>query len=141
MKPCIILSLMLTAAAGLHAQERPPASSEGLQQRKLLEAYRDKVGNLEPFVRVRPLRDTSLNDAVRKRLYAQGNIGKLQATLSHQTARGKVYTLSPDNMPCLAPDMKAVAPMPNRKELFVEDKGSRLRMRPIIPQDEDKNKR
>lgn len=37
------------------------------------------------------------------------------AYLSHQTARGKVYKLSPDNMPCLRPDSAGLNRMPIRR--------------------------
>jgi hypothetical protein len=37
-----------------------------------------------------------------------------QATFSHNTARGKVYTLPVDNMPCLVPDMNKVGRMPGQ---------------------------
>ena len=37
-----------------------------------------------------------------------------QATFSHNTSRGKVYTLPIDNMPCLVPDMQQVRPMPGQ---------------------------
>jgi hypothetical protein len=37
-----------------------------------------------------------------------------QATFSHQTSRGKVYTLPIDNMPCFVPDMQQVSPMPGQ---------------------------
>lgn len=38
-----------------------------------------------------------------------------KAKYSHSTARGQVYLLSPDNMPCLVPDLRQVAPMPQRR--------------------------
>jgi hypothetical protein len=37
-----------------------------------------------------------------------------QATFSHNTSKGKIYTLPIDNMPCLVPDMKQVRPMPGQ---------------------------
>ena len=35
-----------------------------------------------------------------------------QGSFSHSTPKGDVYILPYDNMPCLVPDMKQVAPMP-----------------------------
>lgn len=37
-----------------------------------------------------------------------------QATFSHNTSKGKVYTLPIDNMPCLVPDMNQVSRMPGQ---------------------------
>ncbi len=61
------------------------------------------------------------------------------ATYSHTTPRGKVYNLTPDNMPCLVPDRNLVAPMPNKRQLFVEDPKRALN-EPIIPEADNKTK-
>ena len=127
MKPCIILLLLLTAACGLRAQGRKPTGN--------LRYLNDDQASL---VRVVP-QDTSHDGLKRRLLEARLNAAGVKATYSHNTVRGKVYSLSPDNMGCLAPDMRMVAPMPNKRELFVEDKAARERRKPILPQGEKKD--
>lgn len=53
-----------------------------------------------------------------------------QATFSHNTSRGKVYTLPIDNMPCLVPDMNQVSRMPG--QYFTPDS----RMPNVMPKQE-----
>lgn len=127
MKPCIILLLLLAASCGLQAQGRKPTGN----LRYLNEAP-------APLVQVMP-QDTSQDGLKRRLLEAKRLTAGVRATYSHNTVRGKVYTLSPDNMGCLAPDMKSVAPMPNRRELFVEDKAARKQHKPILPQGDDQD--
>ena len=57
-----------------------------------------------------------------------------QATFSHNTSRGKIYTLPIDNMPCLVPDMKQVEGMPrqNMPDSRMPNAFPRL---PLIPRD------
>jgi hypothetical protein len=139
MKRCIILVFLLPVASFVMAQQ--PLSldvQKRLAERQRLYALPD--GNA-PVVKVLPLQDTGKVDALRKLLEAQrlqqGCLVK--GTYSHTTGRGKVYTLTPDNMPCLVPDMKAVAPMPNGGGVIVDDKMNRFPRQRIIPK-EDKAK-
>lgn len=86
-----------------------------------------------------------LQDSVKARLYQQQRDRRwiqsgVSSTYSHATVRGKVYTLTPDNMPCLVPDRKAVAPMPNKQQLFVQDRNGRAPIAPIIPEEDNKTK-
>jgi hypothetical protein len=53
-----------------------------------------------------------------------------QATFSHNTSKGKVYTLPIDNMPCLVPDMDQVSRMPG--QYFTPDN----RMPNVMPKQE-----
>ena len=72
-----------------------------------------------------------LPDAKRNSLLSQGSF-------SHNTSKGKVYTLPPDNMPCLVPDMQKVVPMPGSYQ-----KAPQNRMPNILPRREliPKNKK
>lgn len=127
MKPCIIFLLLLVTASRLQAQGNRPTG----KLRYLNNAP-------APYVQVLP-QDTSKEGLKRRLLEAKQLTTGVAATYSHNTVRGKVYTLSPDNMGCLAPDKKAVAPMPNKRELFVEDKAAADRRKPILPDPEKKD--
>lgn len=136
MKRCIILVFLLPVASFVMAQQ--PLSVD--VQKRLAERQRLYAlpGSNGPVVKVLPLQDTGKVDLLRKLLEAerlkQG--GLVKATYSHTTERGKVYTLTPDNMPCLVPDMKAVAPMPNGGGVIVDDKMNRFPRQRIIPKEE-----
>ncbi len=83
MKQCIILAVLLPVTAVAYSQQLPNLDTVRIDQfRKLQDGQRLSKGGL------------------------------MAGTYSHQTLRGKVYTLRPDNMPCLVPDMKSVAIMP-----------------------------
>lgn len=61
--------------------------------------------------------------------------GLANATFSHATAKGNVYLLSPDNMPCLTPRTNSIAPMPNGfRGGTVDDKMNAFPKQRIIPQ-------
>lgn len=132
MKPCIILLLTLPLSVAVTAQSKPLAIAVKSWKPGRLHMQAPQTG----AVAVIPLQDS-----VREQLYRQQGDrrwiqGGVTATYSHATARGKVYTLTPDNMPCLVPDSKAVATMPNAQRLVVRDRSSKLPLQPIIPQDE-----
>jgi len=63
-----------------------------------------------------------------------------QATFSHNTTRGKVYTLPVDNMPCLVPDMNQVSRMPG--QYFAPDNRmpNALPKQEIIPKEKNPEK-
>ena len=65
-----------------------------------------------------------------------------QATFSHNTSRGKVYTLPIDNMPCLVPDMNQVSRMPGQYSLPQNRMPNVVPKQEIIPKGkkEEKNK-
>jgi hypothetical protein len=50
---------------------------------------------------------------------------RMQGRYSHTTSKGKVYIMSPDNMPCLVPNDKNLAPMPGTH--------NKLRIKPVMP--------
>jgi hypothetical protein len=139
MKRCILLVFLLSAVSLVMAQQ--PLSLD--VQKRLAERQRlyAEPGANGAVVKVLPLRDTGKVELLQKLLEAervkQG--GLVKGTYSHTTARGKVYTLSPDNMPCLVTDMKAVAPMPTGGGVIVDDKMNRFPRQRIIPK-EDKAK-
>ncbi len=139
MKHCIILVFLLPVVSCVMAQQ--PLSMD--VQKRLAErsARYSLPGAQAPVVKVLPLQDTGKVDAYRKLLEAQRlqQGGLVRGTYSHTTERGKVYTITPDNMPCLVPDMKAVAPMPNGGGVIVDDKMNRFPRQRIIPK-EDKAK-
>ncbi|NII29249.1 hypothetical protein HB364_29490 [Pseudoflavitalea sp. X16] len=139
MKHGILLVLLLPLAALAVAQQ--PLSSDLQKKWK-----NPRWLYVSPSVKglVLPSQDTSKVEQYRKLLEAQRlhSGGLVTATYSHNTSRGKVYTLTPDNMPCLAPDKKAVAAMPNASRLFVPDNRQQAQPRqPIIPQGEEKDKK
>lgn len=134
MKPCIILALLLPVATVAVAQQ-PPLSME--VKKKLAEASRSYTSpqTMDNLVaKVLPLQDTGRVELYRK--LQQG--GLVKATYSHTTPKGKVYTLTPDNMPCLVPDTKAVAAMPNARGGVPNDRMNAWPKQRIIPQEEEK---
>lgn len=92
------------------------------------------------MVYISPSVDTSKVDLYKQLLEAQRlqKGGLITATYSHTTDKGKVYQLTPDNMPCLVPDMKAVAPMPNSGGFVPDDRMNALPRQRIIPREDDK---
>ncbi|MBO9566819.1 MAG: hypothetical protein J7621_28865 [Niastella sp.] len=139
MKRCIILVFLLPVVSLVMArQPLSPDVQKRLAERQHLYSM---PGSNGAVVNVLPLRDTGKADLLQKLLEAervkQG--GLVKGTYSHTTTRGKVYTLTPDNMPCLVSDMKAVAPMPNGGGVIVDDKMNRFPRQRIIPK-EDKAK-
>jgi hypothetical protein len=64
-----------------------------------------------------------------------------QATFSHNTSKGKVYTLPVDNMPCLVPDMDQVSRMPG--QYFTPDNRmpNALPKQEIIPKEKKAEKK
>lgn len=144
MKYCILIVLLLPVATLVVAQQ-PPVSSD--LKKKLAELQRQYTIPSAPAPAIKfvlPSQDTAKVGQYRKLLEAQKlrNGGLVTATYSHNTFKGKVYTLTPDNMPCLVPDKKAVAAMPNAAGLFVPDNRQQaLPRQRIIPEEEEKNKK
>ena len=64
-----------------------------------------------------------------------------QATFSHQTSRGKVYTLPIDNMPCLVPDMQQVSPMPGQRYFPEGRMPNAIPRQRIIPEEKENKKK
>lgn len=141
MKHGILLIALLPLATLVMAQE--PSISTDVKKLKELQRNYALPQPKGPMVRLLPSLDTGKVEQYRKLLEAQRlqRGGLVTATYSHKTQRGKVYTLTPDNMPCLVPDKKAVAAMPNASRLFVPDNRNTLPKQPIIPQEEEKNKK
>jgi hypothetical protein len=83
-----------------------------------------------------------LSDGVKKKLDAAllGSFSRPDPKV-RVVGKGKVYTLSPDNMPCLAPDMKAVAAMPNAGGVILDDRMNALPRQRIIPREGGWNKK
>lgn len=137
MKRCIILAFLLPVVLCVMAQQ--PLSMD--VQKRLAErsARYFLPGAQAPVIKVMPLQDTGKVDTYQKLLEAQRlqQGGLVRGTYSHTTGRGKVYTLTPDNMPCLVPDMKAVAPMPNKGGVVImNDRLHALPRQPrIIPKE------
>ena len=50
---------------------------------------------------------------------------RMEGRYSHSTSRGKVYIMSPDNMPCLVPYQNTQAPMPGSEK--------KLHIKPVMP--------
>jgi hypothetical protein len=50
---------------------------------------------------------------------------RMEGRYSHTTSKGKIYLMAPDNMPCLVPDDKNLAPMPGSRH--------KLRIKPVMP--------
>lgn len=141
MKRCIVLAFLLLGVGVVMAQA-PPSSAD---QSKLTEPSKSSLrllpGMQTPVTRLQPLQDTGKAKHFRKLTETQRlqRGGLITATYSHTTSRGKVYTLSPDNMPCLVPDTKTVAPMPNQGGVLPDDRMNRLPRQRIIPRDDQKD--
>lgn len=143
MKHCIFLAILLPLAALVVAQQPPLSSDVKKKLAELQRQYTVPSAKVPAITRVLPSQDTGKMNQYRKLLEAQRlqRGGLVTATYSHKTARGKVYTLTPDNMPCLVPDKKAVAAMPNAGGLFVPgDRMNALPQQRIIPEGNDKDK-
>jgi hypothetical protein len=130
MKPLLIVALLFPAVT-VYSQQAPPAP--GLYTIPSL---------LEPLVYKLPSQDTGKVELYRKlqELQRKQKDGLITATFSHTTNQGKIYTLTPDHMPCLAPDMKAVAPMPNLGGFLPDDRMNAMPRQRIIPQEEKNRK-
>jgi hypothetical protein len=63
-----------------------------------------------------------------------------QATFSHNTSRGKVYTLPIDNMPCLVPDMNQVSRMPGLYPQTESRMPNAMPKQQIIPREKKEDK-
>ncbi len=50
---------------------------------------------------------------------------RMEGRYSHSTTRGRVYIMSPDNMPCLVPYQHTSAPMPGAEK--------KLPIKPVMP--------
>lgn len=135
MKHCIILAFLLPVVSCAMAQQ--PLSMDVRKRLAERSARYFLPGAQAPVVKVLPLQDTGKVDAFRKLLEAQRlqQSGLVRGTYSHTTGRGKVYTITPDNMPCLVPDMKAVAPMPNKDGVIMDDRFNAFPRQRIIPQE------
>ena len=64
-----------------------------------------------------------------------------QAVFSHNTSRGKIYTLPIDNMPCLVPDMNQVSRMPGVMPPADNRMPNAIPQQPIIPRDKKEEKK
>ncbi len=139
MKPCIIFALLLVVTTAAVAQK---PLSEGAKKKLDAELLRSFT-QPETKVWALPSQDTLKVESYRKLLEAQRwrNGGLIRSTYSHTTERGKVYTLSPDNMPCLVPDMKAVAAMPNAGGVILDDRMNAIPRQRIIPREGGANKK
>lgn len=139
MKPCIIFSFLLTVTTVVVAQK---PLSDGAKK-KLEAALLGSFSQPDAKVKMLPSQDTSKVEQYRKLLEAQRlRQGALvTARLSHTTAMGKVYTLTPDNMPCLVPDTKAVAAMPIGGGVIMDDRMNGFPRQQIIPKEGRPNKK
>ena len=143
MKPFIITTLLLSAGTALYAQQTPPASKDVEQKLRNLHGF---DMNALPRADGRLFRMPNKLDSVPgeryKRLLEAQRVtkgGLVLSTYSHSTIRGKVYNLSPDNMPCLVPDSKRVAAMPNGfKGVIPDEKMNVMPKQRIIPEEEVK---
>jgi hypothetical protein len=63
-----------------------------------------------------------------------------QGSYSHSTSKGDVYILPYDNMPCLVPNMRQVAPMPGSIQRVPESRmPNATPRRELIPKQKNKN--
>jgi hypothetical protein len=147
MKPFILIACLLPAAA-VYSQQgiKPPSVSMELRQ-KLKEQGRPYELSAAPYMAPFGGNGSSVDTGKLENYQQLLNLqrlkkgGLVQATYSHSTARGKVYNLSPDNMPCLVPDTKMVAKMPNGFNGVIPDlKMNAIPKVQIIPLEEKKEK-
>ncbi|WP_315823644.1 hypothetical protein [Paraflavitalea speifideaquila] len=113
MKQGIILAFFLPLAVATYSQQTPLDDKTRLQKLKKDKFF--SIPSMEnPLVYKLPAQDTTKADLFRKLVEAQrlSKGGLMAGTYSHRALNGKIYTLQPDNMPCLVPDMKSVATMP-----------------------------
>lgn len=138
MKRCIILAFLLIVVAGVMAQQ--PLSLDVQKRLAERQLHYGQSSARRPMVYISPSVDTSKVDLYKQLLEAQRlqKGGLITATYSHTIDKGKVYQLTPDNMPCLVPDMKTVAPMPNPGGFLPDDRMNALPRQRIIPREGDK---
>lgn len=139
MKPLFITALLLSAGTALYARQTPPVNRDFEKKLRELRGLHDM--NALPQVDGRVYRmpnkpDSAAPERYKRLLEAQRLTqgGLALSTFSHQTIRGKVYNLSPDNMPCLVPDSRKVAAMPNGfKGIVPDEKMNAIPKVQIIP--------
>ena len=136
MKPLLITALLLSAGTALYAQQTPRA--DGDFEKKLRKLHdMNALPRIDGRLYMMPNKlDTAGLERYKQLLDArrltQG--GLVASTFSHQTDKGKVYNLSPDNMPCLVPDSRKVAVMPNGfKGVIPDEKMNAIPKVQIIP--------
>ncbi|MFT3823103.1 MAG: hypothetical protein QM731_04250 [Chitinophagaceae bacterium] len=104
MRSGLTVTLFILSASFSYAQGKDKLSGNPNNSIRLTFAQPDTIGK----------RPAIIDSSKIARLLLNGrSITLAQAVYSHQTSRGKVYTMQPDNMPCLVPDMKQVASMPD----------------------------
>ena len=146
MKPFILTTLLLSAGIALYAQQAPPLSRDVEQKLPKLRGLPDinaLPGNDGRVYRMPNKWDSTPGEQYKRLLEAQRLTkgGLVLSTYSHSTSRGKVYKLSPDNMPCLVPDSKRVAAMPNGfKGVIPDEKMNVMPKQRIIPEEEQLTK-
>ena len=73
-----------------------------------------------------PLPPNEKKDTIRPMIVDPSvRLQRMEGRYSHSTARGKVYIMAPDNMPCLVPYSNATAPMPGAEK--------KLPIKPVMP--------
>jgi hypothetical protein len=136
MKPYIITALLLSAGMALYAQQTPRADRDF--EKKLRDLHdMNRLPRADGRIYRMPNKlDTAALDRYKRFREAQrlNQGGLVLSTFSHQTDKGKVYNLSPDNMPCLVPDSRKVAVMPNGfKGVIPDEKMNAIPKVQIIP--------
>ena len=125
MKPALLIAILLPLSATVYSQQSSSLLLSMEAKRKLQEKNRLPIGA-----------DTSQPGTYLKLMDLQRlkKGGLINATWSHNTARGKVYKLTPDNMPCLVPDQQTAVAMPNGfKGVNPDKKMNRIPEVRIIP--------
>ena len=122
MKPLLFLALLFSGLA-VSAQQ------------KLLQFNSNKLNKLKNYFKS----DTTGEYFRRFENMIKQNSLLPQATFSHNTSRGKVYTMPFDNMPCLVPDMNQVKEMPQHK-MPGGGMPNLIPEQPVIPRDRKEKK-
>ena len=80
-----------------------------------------------------------LADTTGERYFTLRNSLLPQSKFSHNTSKGKIYTLPYDHMPCLVPDMDQVARMPQHN-MPLGKMPNAVPLQPLIPGEEKEKK-
>jgi hypothetical protein len=131
--PIALIALCISGAA---MAQQPPASPYNKKYLDSLLGEGQK--KQQPFVLPNPNISVDPNTVYlnRARTFKDYNPG---AVFLQQTTRGKLYSVAPDNMPVLVPDMNTVEAMPGSSRTFKVPPQSKM-PNPLYPQRKDKKK-
>ena len=133
--PSLFLLLIYTGAFAQH-ETLPPADNDSiLPLPELVLPQKTSKLYLDQYQK-------SLQNNPGLRLQNQQAGRTVPGSVPYATSRGTVYTMKPDNMPCLVPHMDQVANMPNNwpRTQPKSRMPNALPVEPLIPQEKGRRK-